>query len=211
MSIELPYKNIDKRDWINVTEELIERHPLKPIEIIDVVLASWNNILNSSFGVYKVGEHIFPKPQIIGSLLHELIPKELSNRHPEWRGERDIADKDIVYDPDDHFSIELKTSSNPKHVYGNRSFAKQEVKNKKSKGGYYIAVNFQKFNHDTDTQPEINLIRFGWLDHVDWVGQNSSSGQQARLLPETYDLKFKTIFSHNGFTKQEFSQGQILN
>jgi len=38
------------------------------------------------------------------------------------------------------------------------------------------------------------MIRFGWLDHTDWIGQKAATGQQSRLAPETYDLKFKTLY-----------------
>ena len=29
--------------------------------------------------------------------------------------------------------------------------------------------------------PKIITVRFGWLDHEDWLGQKSQSGQQSRL------------------------------
>jgi len=35
-----------------------------------------------------------------------------------------------------------------------------------------------KTGHHT---PEINLVRFGWIDFSDWQGQAAATGQQARL------------------------------
>ncbi|MDF0554094.1 ScaI family restriction endonuclease [Kamptonema sp. UHCC 0994] len=49
--------------------------------------------------------------------------------------------------------------------------------------GYYLVVNFQKFNTQTQGVQalSINLVRFGWIDREDWQGQAAATGQQARL------------------------------
>jgi hypothetical protein len=55
---------------------------------------------------FHIGKEIFPKPQIMGFLLHELIPLELAARHPKsWCGERSSGDKDIVYIPDQYCPV----------------------------------------------------------------------------------------------------------
>jgi hypothetical protein len=64
---------------------------------------------------------------------------------------------------------------------------------KKSKSGYYLAINFAKFTA-TKTKPAITKVRFGWLDLTDWVGQNAASGQQARL--ELSADRFKLLEIH---------------
>jgi hypothetical protein len=142
---------------------------------------------NSGFKIgakLEIGKNIFPKPQIMGFFLHELIPLEIAALHPdEWRGEQTASDKDIVYIPDDTFSIEVKTSSHARHIYGNRSYAQGATKRKKSKSGYYLTVNFEKFSA-SNKRPRILLIRFGWLDSSDWIGQASETGQQASLTKE---------------------------
>lgn len=192
-----PYDGKSKKQWLGITQQLLDEHPLEENEIQDFVLMAWNNIFESSIGRHalKIGEHIFPKPQIIGALLHELIPAELAAAYPEiWRPEESSDDKDIVYIENNYYSIELKTSSNPRHIFGNRSYAQKTANDKKGKDGYYLAVNFEKFSKQNN-RPDILKIRFGWLDHSDWIGQKSSTGQQARLTPETYKLKFKTLFS----------------
>lgn len=190
-----PYNNVDKSDWFSVTQGLIDQHPIEEEELVDVILTAWDNIFKSTFGGHKIGETIFPKPQIIGAILHELIPAELEARYPDkFRGEKTVDDKDIVCLSDDFFSIELKTSSNPTKIFANRSYAQKPTEGKKSKDGYYIAVNFEQFSKSKPS-PEILNIRFGWLDHSDWKGQASSTGQQASLSPETYQLKFKTLYS----------------
>jgi hypothetical protein len=117
----------------------------------------------------------------MGFLLHELIPLEFAARYPEkWRGEKACGEKDLVYIPNPRYSIEIKTSSDPRHIYGNRSYAQKPSASKKGKTGYYLAINFEKFTK-TLKRPRILLIRFGWLDHSDWMGQKAESGQQARL------------------------------
>ncbi len=195
--VESPYTGLTQAKWPERTKELVEAHPLDVNEIVEVVLQSWNSIFDSKIGVsgFTIGEHIFPKPQIMGFLLGELVPLEFEARHPDmWRGEKVASDKDIVYVPDSGYSIEMKTSSSPKNIYGNRSYAQKSEAAKKSKSGYYLAANFQKFT-DTRAQPQIRLVRFGWLDHEDWVGQASQTGQQARLDPYTEQSKLLTLFS----------------
>jgi len=191
-----PYKGVDPKHWRDVTAQLIKEHPLDYKELVEVVLLSWKSIFASKMGTkgFRIGKEIFPKPQIMGFLLHELIPLELSARYPtEWRGERDASDKDIVYIPNNYYSIEIKTSSNPIHIYGNRSYAQKSSKGKKAKTGYYLAVNFEKFSK-TNTHPKIRLIRFGWLDSEDWIGQKAATGQQSRLAPIVENNKLIVIY-----------------
>jgi hypothetical protein len=191
-----PYKSLPPKRWLDITHRLVNEHPLKAAEIVDVVLSAWNSIFASRMGTkkFQIGKEIFPKPQIMGFFLHELIPLELGARHPKsWRGEQSSGDKDIVYIPDNKFSIEVKTSSNPSHIFGNRSYAQETTTNKKSKTGYYLAVNFQKFS-TTVKRPNILLIRFGWLDSADWIGQKAATGQQSRLQPEIENNKLLEIY-----------------
>jgi hypothetical protein len=191
-----PYKGLPPEKWIDVTRHLINRHPLKKEEIVDVVLNSWASIFASRMGTreFFIGKEIFPKPQIMGFFLHELIPLELAARYPKmWRGEQSASDKDIVYIPDDQFSIEVKTSSNPSHIFGNRSYAQGTTEDKKVKSGYYLAVNFEKFS-EAVKQPNILLVRFGWLDSSDWVGQKAATGQQSRLLSEVENYKLLELY-----------------
>jgi len=111
-----PYKGKKPGDWLAVTNQLVDKHPLDPNEITEVVLSAWESIFASKLGTkgFHIGKDIFPKPQIMGFFMHELIPLELAARYPkEWRGEESASDKDIVYIPDDGYSIEVKTSSNP--------------------------------------------------------------------------------------------------
>lgn len=198
-NIIFPYANSPVSEWPAITERLVSEHPLKSKEIVEIVLASWSSIFESSIGVhgFKIGQNIFPKPQIMGFFLHELIALEIAARYPdEWRGEINSSDKDIVYLKKNLYSIEIKTSSNPKHIFGNRSYAQESLTGKKSKSGYYLAVNFESLTL-TNTRPVILVIRFGWLDHTDWIAQKSPTGQQARLGLEIYTGKFKTLYSHS--------------
>lgn len=180
-----PYDGLNSDQWANKTHELINLHPLNAQELYDIVLQVWNSIFQSQIGSkpFRIGQDIFPAPQIMGFFLHELIPLELAHRYPnDWHRGTLSDEKDIVYVPDDTFSIEIKTSSSRKNIYGNRSYTQATTTSKKNKSGYYLAINFEKFSPTTIT-PQITLVRFGWLDHEDWLGQSSASGQQARLSP----------------------------
>lgn len=191
-----PYSGADRSTWPEITQRLVREHPLDAEEIRSAVLDAWTGIFSTTIGRnrLKIGEHIFPKPQIIGALLHELVPAEFALKSQDWRAEKAVNDKDIVYVPDDRYSIELKTSSNPIHIFGNRSYAQAPSATKKGKDGYYIAINFEKVS-EQNPNPSILIIRFGWLDHFDWIGQHAQSGQQSRLAPETYANKFVTLYA----------------
>jgi hypothetical protein len=191
-----PYNGLNPQQWLEVTERLIKNHPLDLDEIIEVVLSSWHSIFDIKMGTkgFHIGREIFPKPQIMGFFLHELIPLELASRHPkEWRGEKYSSDKDIVYIPNDQYSIEVKTSSNPNHIYGNRSYTQATTKGKKAKSGFYLTINFDKFSK-SNTHPIIRLVRFGWLDSEDWIGQRAETGQQSRLLLDVEKYKLLELY-----------------
>jgi len=192
-----PYAGVPSGQWLEITRQLVAKHPLTTDEIVQVVLGSWDAIFDSRMGSkgFRISVDIFPKPQIMGFLLHELIPLELQARHPDhWCGERSGEDKDLVYIPDNFFSIEVKTSSNPSHIFGNRSYAQQTTENKKAKSGYYLAVNFENFKK-RDVRPRVILLRFGWIDSTDWIGQHAATGQQSRLPPSVENGKLLKLFS----------------
>jgi len=191
-----PYRGLEPGDWPRRTQELVNSHPLKTAEIVDVVAASWDAIFQSRIGPkgFRIGTDISPKPQIMGFLLHELVPLEFAARYPSiWSGERSASDKDLVYLPDPELSVEIKTSSHRSQIFGNRSYAQVGDSAKKSKSGFYLAINFQSFGISS-SQPRITKIRFGWLDGEDWLGQRSQTGQQARLGPDVERGKLLTLF-----------------
>lgn len=196
-----PYYGLSQADYVRRTRELIDAYPLKVTELAEVVQTAWGQIFESTIGGFYIGREIFPSPQAMSSLLHELIPLNLSRRYPgKWRRERSGGEKDLVYEPDeDHFSTEIKASSNPRQIFGNRSFAQEtNSSSKKSKSGYYLAINFEGFPHSVEPghsyRPRLHLIRFGWLDHVDWAGQEAPSGQQSNLAPAIEDSQLLAIY-----------------
>lgn len=193
-----PYHELPISDWENKTKELIEQHPINSLEIYEVVLKVWAEIFESNItsGGYRIGVDFFPRPQIMGYLLHELIPLEFSRRYPNfWRREQNDGEKDLVYIPDEQFSIEIKTSSSVRSTYGNRSYAQTSTTGrtvkKKDKSGYYLVINFQKFDKNIRQiqKPQITLVRFGWIDWGDWKGQAAATGQQAKLSSDVERYK----------------------
>ena len=96
--------------------------------------------------------------------------------------------------------FEIKTSSSPRNIFGNRSYAQKGTtgKTKKSKSGYYLVINFEKIEKKIQqignqllVNPKIRLVRFGWIDQEDWQGQESATGQQASISRDV--KKFKLI------------------
>lgn len=214
MEVELisPYSGLHSDAWIAKTEELISKHPLNPHEIVEVTLKAWENLFESSIGGFQIGIDIFPKPQVMGFFIHELIPLEFARRYPGvWRGEKDSSDKDLVYLPDPDFSVEIKTSSNPNSIFGNRSYGQADQgTGKKGKSGYYIAVNFQPFTAN-QAKPKILKISFGWLDHTDWQAQLAQTGQQARLGKLVKSSKLLEISPKYSLGQQHYSQPIIFS
>lgn len=191
-----PYENIDSSEWQKITETLLNDFPLSKDYLVSLVLKSWDAILRTKIAdKWSIAQDVQPKPQIMGFFLHEIIGQYIQADYPKsWRKEKTAADKDVVCITNPDFSLEIKTSSDKNKIFGNRSYA-QEVKQggKKSKSGYYLAINFEKFE-ETEELPQIRLIRFGWLDHTDWIGQSAASGQQARLPKEVENGKLVVIY-----------------
>ena len=193
--VESPYDGLPESKWSEKTKDLIEKFPLDPELLVNTVLESWNDIFEIKIGKEEVviGRDIFPKPQIIGFFLHELIPLKISNYDKNWSVDNDVSEKDLVYLPNNYYSVEIKTSSNPKKIFGNRSYAQETQTDKKDKSGYYLAINFEKI--DGRNKPKIVMIRFGWLDHSDWIGQKAQSGQQSHLPPSVEKNKLMVLYA----------------
>lgn len=182
--------------WDAITQQLIDNHPLSEDEIVDIVLEAWDKIMLTRIGgKLQIGVDVFPSPQIMGNYLHLMIAALLAEKYPnKWRGEIDKSDKDVVYMPDDTYSIEIKTSSQ-NSIYGNRSYGQENSDNNsgKQKFGFYLAINFEKFT-TTNTHPQIKRIKFGWLDHSDWKAQAAATGQNSTLDRDAWNHKLKLLY-----------------
>jgi hypothetical protein len=182
------YENVPVEQWHEVTSRLVEQHPLTPV-IVDLCLKSWQSILHGKINTYlnmQIKEMSI-SPQATGALLHDIIPEYISKNIEGFR--KGIGnEKDIVCNYNDFYSLELKTSSQ-KSIYGNRSYAKSD--SGKSKAGYYLTINFEKIQGN---DPKLLLIQMGWLNHSDWVGQKSETGQQAALTREARENKFIVLY-----------------
>lgn len=183
------------------TLDLVSQHPLEPGVLVESVLQSWEGLTSSRIGRARIGVDVFPSPQVLGSFLHELIPLEVQSREGDsWRGDIDASEKDLMCLPDHRYSVEIKTSSHARQIFGNRSFGQADGgSGKKEKSGYYLAVNFSGWTRDGGIggAPGVNLVRFGWLDHVDWLAQGASTGQAATLPPTVESYQLLTLFDVN--------------
>jgi hypothetical protein len=184
--------------WSAVTDRLLKSFPVSTKEIVEIVLTSWEDIFHSRIGskAYQIGRDIWPEPQIMGFLLHELIPLNLAANNPKkWRRGSASNECDAVFAQNTDYSFEIKTSSSTSGIFGNRSYAYISETANKMRGSYFLAVNFGKFS--AAERPEINLIRFGWLGVGDWIAQKSQSGQQARLTKEAKAYKLRIIYEQS--------------
>jgi len=192
-----PYTNKEPDQWLPITTKLVNNHPLKD-KIVPIVLKSWDDIFISKIGSFSIGEEIFPSPQILSFLLHELVAHYLSLEFPtEYKVGVEKHEKDVHNIVNPSLGIEIKASSNKTQIFANRSYAQPATEaEEKDKNGYYIAINFEKISKE-NPHPKICLIRFGYLEHNDWVAQRSSTGQQARLKAEAYEGKLITLYQSN--------------
>ena len=192
-----PYSGKSVDEWPAITENLIKNHPLPEKDIVDAVLTAWDMIFKSAIGGLLIGKDLYPEPQIMSFLLHALIPHTLTSKRPDvFKIGNSKTQKDIHYIPNDAFSIEVKASSNPSGIYGNRSYAQQNTeKTLKNKDGFLLAVNFAKFEDGNEIMPVIGKIRFGFVEHTDWKGQTAETGQQASLSSNAKNFKLKTLYS----------------
>ncbi len=186
--------NLPKNKWLEKTQELVNNHPLKN-EIKDVVLKSWDDIFNSKIGSFSIGKEIFPSPQILSFFLHELVAHYLSLKYPdrykvgELKNEKDVHD---IKNPS--MGIEIKASSNATQIFANRSYAQPSSDSEtKDKNGYYLTINLKKISK-SNPRPKITIIRFGYLEHKDWIAQKSATGQQAHLTSDAYKSKLIEIY-----------------
>lgn len=191
-----PYYNKPTSEWQEITEKLIEQFPLSKDYLVHTVIRSWDDILKTNIADnLSILNSVRPKPQIMGFFLHEIIAHRICEDLPtEWRKEYAADDKDVVFISDSNFSFEIKTSSHKNRIFGNRSYSQETQTDKKSKSGFYLAVNFEAFDNNRNI-PKIRLIRFGWIDHNDWQGQIAASGQQARLSTDVETKKLLTIYN----------------
>ena len=85
-----------------------------------------------------------------------------------------------ILSTDDHiFNFEIKTTTSPREIYGNRV-----VSQAKSSGSFLLAVNYNKITLD------VTRVRFGWVDPTCWAGQ-AGNGQQARLTAVARDTRLQ--------------------
>lgn len=187
-----PFHGRPESDWIGIRDRVIADHPLDAELIIDAVLSAWETILSAQIGDVRIME-LEPQPQIMGFLLHELIPVEVAKRAGGWRRGRARVERDLHYADDAAKSIEIKTSSNANNLFGNRSYGRRSEHSKAVVGAYYIGVNFEKFGGPS--KPRIRKIRFGWLDPDDWRSQHAESGQAATFSKAVREKKLKLIYS----------------
>jgi hypothetical protein len=192
-----PYSNIDEANWLEVTNELVDKFPLRSEQLVGLVHQAWDDIYTSSFGStdLKIGESIFLPAQATGVIMEKLIAVRLEQLDPLWRGGVAKTEKDIVRTDNDDFSFEIKTSSSKSGLYGNRSTGHRSANRTKSRAGYYLIVNY-KLPKEDDLEKFIQKIRFGWIDDEDWVGQAKPTGQQASIGAKLAKLKLLTLYAH---------------
>lgn len=191
-----PFDGIEMEEWSTKRDELIEDHPLDLEDVQDLVLDSYDELLQTRIGDpdddIKIFEDAKVGAQATGAFLETILANKLQDEYPVWR-QGSESEKDLIHTDDSRYSIEMKLSGQvDDKIYGNRSYAKGS-EDKKSKSGYYLCINVHISEDVTSPSYLPFLIRFGWISFSDWSGQESESGQASKISSEVYKYKLKTV------------------
>ena len=189
-----PYIRHPESEWKAITKQLVDDFPLSSEIIVSIVTSAWEDFFSTSFGNsgLKIGQDIFLPAQATGIILERLIAVNLANQDTRWRGGQTKQEKDIVCTFNERYCFEIKTSSTKAGLYGNRSTGHKSSNRQKHRTGYYLVINY-KIPKEEDKSRKIWLIRFGWIDDEDWVGQKKPTGQQASVGANLSNLKLVTL------------------
>lgn len=192
-----PYTDYPEKEWLKITQQLVNNFPLSRDNLIFLVESAWEELFSSSFGSsqLKIGQDIFLPAQATGVILEKLIAVILTNSYSGWRGGKTKQEKDIIYINDNCYSFEIKTSSSKNGLYGNRSTGHRSSDRTKYRTGYYLVINY-KLPKEDNLSRQLWKIRFGWIDDEDWLGQNKPTGQQASIGAKLARLKLITLKSY---------------
>jgi len=192
------FTEVNKKEWPSIRDTLIREYPLDMCEIREIVLRSYDKLLQTRIGDpaddIKIFEDVDIGAQATGAFLETIIANEFQKRNSVWR-QGSEAEKDLIHTNNPKFSTEIKLSGqvNDK-IFGNRSYAQDTSgSNKKGKSGYYIALNIHISKGELLPSHNLFLMRFGWIDFEDWSGQKAESGQAAKLNSDVYKNKMTVI------------------
>jgi len=168
------------------------QHILPKQVLLNTVNQSWKTLWTTRIGRQPL--HAFQKldAQVIGKFFQEIMMYSLYEHDPytwadpEKARNPKLPDFVCVKDPKHSFELKMCGQSGSRVVYGNRC-SSQGFKSPvgKSRDGWMLTINY--------TGTRINLVRFGYIHGTDWIGQASSSGNSARLHPDTYKNKLEVI------------------
>ena len=145
---ESPYYGLFSREVGGENPRTLEEYPIAPEDVVQVVLRSWSAIFESTLGDgFRIGVHIFPTPQIMGTLLLTSLSLLEIEAHTEgrWRAcalrpRRTSSTSRMIDSP-----RRLRLIRSEPHLCQSKLRLESDSPGKKGKSGYYIAVNFDKW------------------------------------------------------------------
>ena len=121
-----PYDGVPSSEWLEVTRRLVNDHPLELIEIRDSCLEAWDLLWQTTIGKDQVSiplQETNPPAIVVSYFFERLLSRVLASRFPDqWRSGVIKSEKDIVFENNHSFSLEVKCSGQlDTKIYGNRS------------------------------------------------------------------------------------------
>ena len=153
MTSNLSYSGPPTSDWIDITKQLVEAHPvLGSEELLPWICQAWQAVWATTVGCADLSlpfVDLSPRAQIVGDFFESILAYLLSQVGPWRRGTS--KEKDLVYTGADFTSgeldFEIKTSGQATgKIYGNRSYAQPgsdgtiDSAARKQRSGYYLCI-----------------------------------------------------------------------
>lgn len=187
-------------DNICITKKLMDEHPIFSNSefLLNKIFEAWSIIWDTKIGNPKINfllTDIEPRAQIIGEFFETIFSKIIGEECNTVRGSS--KEKDIIFRNLDlsKYNFEIKTSGQlGGGIYGNRSYNQPDSNgdidsiSRKGKSGYYLCINFYRFN--------IYKIRIGWINSNDWKPQKSQNGQAAILEDYVYAEQLIELYDY---------------
>ena len=160
--------------------------------VVRAVEKSWSTLWTARIGPLPLARmHL--DAQATGKIFQELLAYALHDEDARWRhpdAPRHARDPDFVFE-NPAYNFELKTcgQAGGRAVFGNRcSSAGIASDTGKSRSTWLLTINYSLVEG-----PRLNIVRFGFVDSTDWIGQRAATGNSSRLNPEAYASKLRIL------------------
>lgn len=173
---------IDGKHYYKITDDIkiknSEYYPISFEDMNDLI----NNALNEVYKIIKIFNENELNDLLVKSL-GRIWERSLAKVSKDFsQGNENNLEKDLIYDKEKEFSVELKTTKNAGFTFtGNKSYAVdiEEIQHKE-KNSFYLFIKY-KLNHDKNGISDIKSF-FGYVYQKDWKGASKGNSASLNLI-----------------------------